>query len=236
MKTISTLLICLGLNSSVFAADARSTATLTVKSANQSNIVVMIDNTRYDLGTHSIMISDLDACDHNVIVYQEDENGSVSCLDKVYDEVFHSSVSLKPRTNLVIAIDDCGVITMNEIKEKTPKIGDNWQGATAYDNSNYSLQNSIAIRGNDFNRVLWAISKESSDANRMESAGEIIKTNYFTTEQVKQLMNLFCTEESKLDIAKLAYDKTVDQSNYFAISNTFKFNSSKDELAHCIGK
>ncbi|HEY1869524.1 MAG TPA: DUF4476 domain-containing protein, partial [Chitinophagaceae bacterium] len=93
-----------------------------------------------------------------------------------------------------------------------------------------------AIRENDLDRVLWAISKESSEANRMESASQVIKTNYFTAEQVKQLMNLFCTEQNKLEIAKLAYDRTVDQSNYYTISNTLKFNTSKDELARCISK
>ena len=235
MKTIFTLLVSFGLASSVFAADIRSTATLTVKSANRSDIVVMVDDTRYDLGTYSIMISDLEPCDHDIVVYQENEDKSVSSLDKIYDEVFHSTVGLKAHTNLMISIDECGIITMNEIKEKLQRIGDDWKGEAVYNNESVTKSYSNAIDKNGFDRVLWAISKESSETNRMESAGQIIKTSYFTTEQVKQLMKLFCTEENKLAIAKLAYDKTIDRSNYYAINDAFKLNTSKDELARCIG-
>jgi hypothetical protein len=218
----------------MFAADI-STATLTVKSTNKSGIVVIVDNQRYDLGTNAIMISNLDATDHDVTVYQECENGSVSSFDKIYNQIFQSSVTLKPRTNLVIAFDNCS-ITMNEIESKTPRIGDNWKAETVYNNENTVKSHSNAVDENEFDRVLWAISKESSEANRMESASQVIKTSYFTTEQVKQLMKLFCSEENKLAIAKLAYEKTIDQSNYYSINDIFKFSSSKDELARCIEK
>ena len=236
MKTIFTLLTSLFMTTAMFAADVVSSATLTVKSTSKSEIVVVVDNQRYDVGTNAIMISGLGAGDHDVTVYQECENGSVSSFDKIYDQIFQSTVSLKPRTNLVIAIDN-GCITMNEIKSKTPKIGDNWKGETIYNNESAVKSGySNTISENDLDRVLWAISKEGSEANRMESASQVIKTNYFTTEQVKQLMKLFCTEENKLTVAKLAYDKTVDQSNYYVINDIFKFNSSKDELARCINK
>jgi hypothetical protein len=70
----------------------------------------------------------------------------------------------------------------------------------------------------------------------MISAEQIIRTNYLTVDQVKKMMQLFCSENNKLEIVKLAYDKTVDQSDYYSVNDVFKSNDSKDELARCIHK
>jgi Domain of unknown function (DUF4476) len=86
----------------------------------------------------------------------------------------------------------------------------------------------------EFNRVLASIGKEWFDANKAESAKVVICNSYFTAFQVKELLQLFSFENTKLELAKLAYSKTVDQKNYFCINEVFSFNSSKDELARYI--
>lgn len=238
MKTISTLLVSLIFATSIFASDFRSSATLTVLSSNKADIVVVVDGIRYDLGTHSVMISDLDACDHEVTVYQEKAINPVNSFEKTYDVIFNSPVELKPKTNLKIAIDECGIVTMNETKSVTPKFGDSWRGENYYEENSVVNGNmySNAMSNNDFNRVLWAISKESLETNRMESVKQVIHTSYLTVGQVKQLLQLFNSEENRLELAKIAYEKTVDQSNYYTLNNVFKFDNSKDELARCIRK
>ncbi len=235
MKTISTLLTSFLLTSSVFAAGFKPSGTLTIKSTERSAIVAIVDDKRYDFGSNSIMIDGLDACEHEVTVYQEKFNGPVYCFGKTYDVLFKSSVVMKPKTSLQIAIDDDGIITMNEWKVRTPKIGDTWKSGDYVDND-YGVQNvsSKAISNNEFNRVLWAINKETSEWNKMKSAEQIIHTNYVTVGQLKQLLELFNIENNKLELAKLAYDKTVDQSDYYAINDVFNYNDSKDELSRCI--
>lgn len=235
MKTISTLLTSFLLTSSVFAADIRSSASLTVKTEEKQNIVVVVDDKRYDLGTNSIMISDLDACTHDVTVYQEKQDIPYNCSQKSYDVIFNSSVELKPRTNLKINIDDCGIVTMDETKSRTPKVGDTWNNSGTLDNG-YSEHAAFspAMNSSEFNRVIWAISKESSEFNRMTSAEQIIHTNYFTVDEVKQVMQLFCSDDSKLDIARTAYDKTVDSENYYQLSSLLKSDNSRNELARCM--
>ena len=237
MKAISTLLTSFLFTSSIFAAGFRPTSILTVKSADRSAIVVIVDDKRYDFGSNAIMIEGLDACEHDITVYQEDFNGSVYCFGKNYDVLFKSSVLLKPRTSLLIAIDDCGIITMNESRIRTPRFGDTWKGGNFYNNDDDYVNTtnySEAINNYEFGRVLWAISKENMEWNRMRSAEQIINTNYFTVSQVKQLLRLFNLESNKLELAKLAYDKTVDQSDYYAINDIFRYNNSKDELSRCI--
>src|SRR6201989_1733434 len=123
MKTISTLLTSFLLTSSAFAADVRPAATLTVKAAETAPIVVVVDGKCFDIGSNSIMISNLDPIYHDVKVYQQTDNGSVEFCGKDCDVIFNSSVLLKPRTSLTIAIDDCGAITMNEVKAKNRDFG-----------------------------------------------------------------------------------------------------------------
>ena len=86
----------------------------------------------------------------------------------------------------------------------------------------------------DFSNVLRSMEKEWFENNRTKSASQIISTNYFTSSQVKQLLQLFTFENNKLDLAKQAYSKTVDPKNYFMINDVFSFSSSKDELARYI--
>jgi len=236
MKTISTLLASFLLTTSGFAAGLRPTASLTIKTADRSPIVVVVDGKCFDLGSSSIMINNLEPTYHDVKVYQQTFNGPVDLHGKDCDVLFNSSVLLKPRTSLLIAIDDCGIITMNETRSRTPRIGDDWQpGRYDYPPVTGGIYTKT-ISNNEFDRVLWAISKESFETNKMRSAEQIISTNYFTTTQLKQLLRLFNFESNKLELAKFGYNKVVDQSNYYTLSDLFSFNSSRDELARCIRK
>lgn len=202
----------------------------------KSAIVVVVDGKRYDFGSNSIMIKDLTPSYHQVKVYREKFNGSIFYPKKTYDVLFNSSVLLKPRTSLLIAIDGRDVITMNESKMKGKRSVADWNGTTYYNTADNIHDNNFskAINKDDFSRVLWAIGKESKEANKMLSAEQIINTNYFSTDQVKHLLRLFDSEDNKLELAKLAYNKTIDQYNYYTLNDIFKFSSNKDELARCV--
>ena len=64
----------------------------------------------------------------------------------------------------------------------------------------------------------------------MTLAKQITNSQCLTTDQVKQVMDLFTFEETKLDWAKMAYDKTYDIGNYWMLNDNFTFSSSIDEL------
>ena len=91
-----------------------------------------------------------------------------------------------------------------------------------------------AMNDFEFNRVLASIKDEWRENNKLKSATQVVSSNYFTTAQVKEMLQLFSTESIKLELAKQAYSKTVDQKNYFMINEVFSFNSSKDELTRFI--
>jgi hypothetical protein len=55
-------------------------------------------------------------------------------------------------------------------------------------------------------------------------------SNYFTTAQVRQLLNIVATEADRLDIAKTAYRNVTDAGNYRQLYDMFANQSSRDEL------
>lgn len=95
-----------------------------------------------------------------------------------------------------------------------------------YDNRNYK-----SISDRDFSNVIQSVQKEWFEGNKVKSASQVISGNYFTSLQVKQLLQLFTFESNKLDLAKQAYSKTVDPGKYMSVvGDVFSYNSSRDEL------
>jgi Domain of unknown function (DUF4476) len=82
----------------------------------------------------------------------------------------------------------------------------------------------------DFDNLVYTISRLSFESSRMQIAKQAIANNYFTSQQVAELVGLMTFESSKLDLAKSAYHKTVDKQNYFRINDLFTFESSIMDL------
>ncbi len=86
------------------------------------------------------------------------------------------------------------------------------------------------INGTDFNILKATVEKRSYEDTRKELIISAIDANYFTSAQVKTLLNLFSYENSKLEVAKYAYKKTCDKKNYFIVYDVFTFENSIPEL------
>ena len=72
------------------------------------------------------------------------------------------------------------------------------------------------------------------DADRFDYAKLVIARNYFTSEQVYEIVQMFNFEDYRLHIAKIAYMKTVDQYNYDLVFQALKFSSSCNQLSQYI--
>ena len=86
----------------------------------------------------------------------------------------------------------------------------------------------------DFTQAKESLRKEWFENKRLASAKYIIERNYFTSQQVKELMLLFTFENNRLDIAKFAYSRTVDQENYLIVNDAFSFSNHRDRLREYI--
>jgi hypothetical protein len=82
----------------------------------------------------------------------------------------------------------------------------------------------------DFEAAKGTISSKSFDDSKLTISKQIIATNCLLSSQVRELMQLFSFEDSKLELAKYAYGYTYDIGNYFKVNDAFTFESSIDEL------
>jgi len=94
--------------------------------------------------------------------------------------------------------------------------------------------NSRAMANTDFTQAKETLRREWFENTRLETAKQIIDRNYFTSQQVKEMVLLFTFENNRLDIAKYAYGKTVDKGNYFMLNDAFTFNNNKEALKEYI--
>lgn len=101
-----------------------------------------------------------------------------------------------------------------------------------WENNRGNYDRSLSDR--EFDRVIESIRCEWLESNKLKSATQVVSANLVSAAQVKQLMKLFAMESNKLELAKRAYQNTVDKDHYFIVSDELCFNSSKDELARFI--
>ncbi len=110
----------------------------------------------------------------------------------------------------------------------------NYEDDRNNDDPSYDKNYSRAMTNNDFVQAKESLRREWFENTRLETAKQIIDRNYFTSQQVKEMVLLFTFENNRLDIAKYAYGKTVDKGNYFMLNDAFTFNNNKEALKEYI--
>jgi len=249
MKTFFTLLTSLFMSIAVFAA-AKPQSILTIKSADNSDIRVVLDGKRFEPNDNSVMFRGIDAGYHTIKVFKQKRNGYFSLTGKTYELVYNTSINLKRRTHLFITIERNDRISMqeNKIKRDWDRQDRDWDNGKGDRNDrgydfdrngqwgDYDNHEGYESGMNDreFRNVMQAIEKEWLESNKLKSASQIVKTNSLTTAQVEQILLMFSFENNKLELAKQAYANTVDKRNYSRLFDVFSFSSSKVELERYI--
>lgn len=91
-----------------------------------------------------------------------------------------------------------------------------------------------AMNDASFNQLRASIESQWFSDGKMVVFNQALQANYFTTQQVNALINLFSFSNDKLEVAKKAYLKTVDKENYFMVYNSLQWNSSIQSLSNYI--
>ena len=88
----------------------------------------------------------------------------------------------------------------------------------------------------DLKNILRSLREEPFEPTRMTVAKQILAASKgaFLSAQVKQILETFAFEPSRLELAKFAYRYTADPENYFAVNEAFVFSPSKQDLAKYI--
>ena len=82
----------------------------------------------------------------------------------------------------------------------------------------------------EFNHAKRTIEIQRFDEDRLRVARQIFRENVMISAQVREIMELFRFEDSRLNFAKFAFQRTLDTQNYFIVNQAFSFSSSVREL------
>ncbi len=88
----------------------------------------------------------------------------------------------------------------------------------------------LAMNEQQFAELESLLKKESFDESRLAVAKQAMMNNYFSVDQVKQLMLLFSFDENRLDLAKYAYPICIDRNRFYLVNDALKFSASKEDL------
>lgn len=88
----------------------------------------------------------------------------------------------------------------------------------------------IPMSQGDFESAKRSVSSKDFEDSKLTIAKQILGSNCMTCSQVRDMMNLFDFETTKLDFAKFAYGRTYDYNNYYKLNDAFTFESSISDL------
>ncbi len=91
----------------------------------------------------------------------------------------------------------------------------------------------VPMADSKFNSLLQAVNSKWSQALKGETESDAFgnSNNYFSTNQVRQLLTLISLESDRLDLARLSYRSVTDSANFTQLYSLFRNQSSKDDLS-----
>ena len=99
----------------------------------------------------------------------------------------------------------------------------------SYNNS--TQQTSLGVIDDQrLDQAIAQIKAESFSSGKTKICNDVITNNKFTSAQVLKLISVLSFEEDRLNAAKKAYPKTIDQANFSVVYEAFSFPASIDEL------
>lgn len=88
----------------------------------------------------------------------------------------------------------------------------------------------VPMSNQAFSQVLADLEAEAFDNDRISLAELVIDNNYLLADHLRQLLEQFDFKQQKERLAKRAYAKVYDQSNFYQVYAVFDFDDSKEKL------
>ena len=84
----------------------------------------------------------------------------------------------------------------------------------------------------DLDDMIQSVRKQSFSSSKVTLAKQVLKSGEcFKVSQVLSIVKLMDYDSDRLDIAKYAWDYTIDKKNYYLLNQAFSFESSGTELS-----
>jgi hypothetical protein len=230
MKMIFTLLLAT-LSASAFAYDGGK---LTITVASSKNIQVYVDGRAYQNNDNSFVLNNIQPGNHTITIYKNGRNGNYGSNGygkngrrgnyNQGDVLYNSNVYVRPSYHVDVMINRFGKAMVDErVINGYDDDDDSW-----YDNPNGGYDNSYhqAMSDYDFNQLLQKVRNQWF--GKLNTARDAVNANYLNTYQIKQVLQIFSSENDRLDLAKLSYKNVVDRQNFRQLYDLFSYQSQTE--------
>jgi hypothetical protein len=243
MKSIFTLLV-----SSIFSLSsfAFRGAQISISSISNEKVVADVNGRLYYMDDKGISVQDLQSGFYTIKIYTEKKknNGNKhrDNASKGNDLIYNNRVYLRDGQLFDMRVNRNGNVEVRE--NLNDRIGRRYNEDDDFDNNRsrnrdyrdnrYENDYNKAMSFHEFGQVRESLKRIWLERSRVTAARQILDRNYFLSWQIKELLLLFSSENSKLELAKHAYSSTTDKQAFYIVNDVFTFNRSKDELARYI--
>lgn len=244
MKTIFTLLLATVFTSAFAMNEGRITITVPSK-----NVQVYVDGRVYQENDNSFVLNGVQPGNHTIKVYRIGNGNSYGQNGNGYgknsrknnnrnsnDLIYSSTVYVRPSYHVDIMINRFGKALVDE-RALNSRDG-NWDDDDyndGYDNDGYEnggynnggYNNGYQPMSDyDFQASLQKI--RSQWIGKMSTARDLVNDNHLSVYQVKQVVQIFSSENDKLELAKLSYRNLVDRQNFRQLYDQFSYQSQAE--------
>lgn len=233
MKKLFTLLFASLCAATVFAGD------ITIAFPRNNDYQILIDGrnvSSYNYYSNTINLTNFQPGRHFIEVYRIKNYKSRGRNKAVCSSYF----TVRPQYDLFITVANNGRINMDEQRNRyndrydrnDRRWNDNRYPNNGYGNRNNNYGNKgydnsrNAVNGYEFNQLVQRIN--SQWLGKFNAAKDAVNNNYLSTYQVRQIVQLFTSNNERLELAKQAYRNTVDPGNYHQLYDLLSYQAQRE--------
>lgn len=150
-----------------------------------------------------------------------------------WQTAYNGAINFEANTRLYANIDGLGILRVTQ-RELLPNTPGTWPS-----NPNTQPQTAPQVIFTTDVQAAELINRLRNigfDSKKVLTAKNALKGGNYTAKQVKMILEAFSFDSYRLEVAKYAYDISLDKSNFFVVGDAFDFDSYAQELETYIAK
>ena len=200
---------------------------LSISSSLDRPMTIVIDGNRFHSAGNRFELAALNPGYHRIEVYLQ-RNGIRGGRWSNLQPVYSGNVYVRPMYLIDIVINRFGRAYVDQQAVHEQFLPQEEFGIPGNPGIGYPYR--MPMDNNEFGNLLGSLRNEAFESTRLNLAERVIAGNWFTTAQVRQLMDLFDFDSNKLAIAKAARDRITDRTQFYTLADALTFNKNKEAL------
>ncbi len=215
------------------------TSELILRMYDNSPFSLVLDNQVYGTPCNNFRMGNIVPGNHfiQIIGATGSYNQNLNNINNINNVIYRGQFFIPQASRVYLMVDAHGLLRVLNVVPFTSFFPN-----TPYNNFNFPLLNDDPLNNyvpysknriisqESFDRLVLNLKDISADNMRLLAAKHAMFYNSVTSEQVATLVKLFSFDKDRLDLAKYAFNFTLDKENYYLVTNSFIFSATKQEL------